>query len=1547
MKNRTLTFLMNGTIRSLTALTVVLSLLAMTGTQTALAASFTVTKTADTADGACNADCSLREAIIAANAAPGADTITLPAGTYTLTLTGQNEDASASGDLDIGDSLTISGAGAATTIIDGNNTDAVFDTFIAPAGTMINLSNLTIQHGNPTNAGFEGGGGIYVKNTVTMSLSNVSVLNNTANTSGGGIWNEGNLTISNSIVSGNQANGVGGGIRNAGTPAASLTITNSLISNNVAELGGGIHDSTDGGVNLTITGSTITGNQAIDRPGGVAGDFGDGGGIQVNTDGGVNITNSTISGNIAARHGGGIYFFDDPSQSPVATANLNNVTITNNTANSDSDGGGDGGGIFRSSGTFNIKNTIVAGNTDNGGTNNHPDVSGAFSNQGNNLIGKNDGSSGFPTGALVGTIASPVNPQLAALSNNGGPTQTHALLSTSPAIDAGNNATCESTDQRGVARPIGAACDVGSYEAADQTPPKITLATDPSDTLAGTGWYNIASSGTDGVKVNVSATDSSGVTNITCIDNSTTTVLNTSTSSGFFILNNGLHSISCTATDGAIPANTGAGSGSTAMPASYKVDQVAPTVAMSSAASEPTGISPVTVTAQFSETVTSFGAADITASNATVGNFVAVDGDTYTFELTPAADGLVTADIAASVATDAAGNGNLAATQFSRTYQSAPTVTMTSAAPDPTSTSPIPVTAQFSRSVTGFTGSDIVAGNATVNNFVAVDGDTYTFDLTPSGQGTVTADIAANVAQDSNGNGNLAATQFSRTFDNIAPTVAMSSAAPDPTNTSPIHVTAQFSENVTGFSIGDITAGNSTVGNFVPVDGDTYTFDLTPSGQGTITGDIAAGVASDAAGNNSTAAAQFSRTYDNIAPDTTINLFPSNPSNSSSNSFAFSGTDSGSGVASFECKLDGGAFSACISPLTYSGLSDGSHTFQVRAVDSAGNVDSTPASYAWLIDASGPDTTITSNPSNPSNSNLASFTITGNDGSGVGVASFECKLDGGSFAACTSPQSYSGLSDGSHTFQVRAVDNVGNVDPTPASFTWIVDTTAPDTTIDSTPSNPSNSSNASFSFSGTDSGTGVASFQCAIDGGGFSGCTSPKTYTGLSDGSHTFQVRAIDGIGNQDPTPASFTWTIDTTAPGVAINQASAQADPTTGSPIHFTVIFNEAVTGFTGSDVTLSGTAGATTSLVTQLAPNNGTAYDVAVSGMTTDGTVIATIPANAASDAAANGNTASTSTDNSVTFIANTAPTANNDSYSTNEDTALLVPAPGVLSNDTDPDSGDTLTAVLVSGPSHGTLTLNANGSFSYTPAANYNGPDSFTYKARDSHTAESNVATVSLTVNPVNDPPTVAVAAGGMCSASSAGGTMNLTLADVDNVAGSLALTGSSSDTKVVVNANIVFGGSGASRTVTITAVPQKSSKTATVTIQVSDGQNNTTVAIKVMVGTDNNETLNGSGGADLILGLNGKNTVNGNAGNDLICGGNGVDTLSGGDGDDTLDGVNGNDVLNGGNGNDILRGNLGDDRLTGSANADFFSGGMGIDSATDFNTAQGDTQDGTIP
>jgi hypothetical protein len=290
--------------------------------------------------------------------------------------------------------------------------------------------------------------------------------------------------------------------------------------------------------------------------------------------------------------------------------------------------------------------------------------------------------------------------------------------------------------------------------------------------------------------------------------------------------------------------------------------------------------------------------------------------------------------------------------------------------------------------------------------------------------------------------------------------------------------------------------------------------------------------ASDNAGNTLDSSKR-TVTIDNTAPETTITASPSDPDNDPDPSFSFTSSEAGS---SFECKLDAGAFAACTSPKSYTGLSAGSHTFEVKATDAAGNVDPSPASHTWTIDLTDPETTITGSPSDPDNDPDPSFSFTSSEAG----STFECKLDAGAFAACTSPKSYTGLSEGSHTFEVKATDAAGNVDPTPASYTWTIDLTDPDTTITASPSDPDNDADPSFSFTSSEAGS---SFECKLDAGAFAACTSPKSYTGLAAGSHTFEVKAIDAAGNTDPTPAAYTWTIDLTDPNTTITASPPDPD--------------------------------------------------------------------------------------------------------------------------------------------------------------------------------------------------------------------------------------------------------------------------------------------------------------------------------------------------------------------------------------------------------------------
>jgi hypothetical protein len=282
----------------------------------------------------------------------------------------------------------------------------------------------------------------------------------------------------------------------------------------------------------------------------------------------------------------------------------------------------------------------------------------------------------------------------------------------------------------------------------------------------------------------------------------------------------------------------------------------------------------------------------------------------------------------------------------------------------------------------------------------------------------------------------------------------------------------------------------------------------------------------DLAGNGDDTPAERLWTIDTIAPDTTLTDGPPSADNSVTASFAFRSAERN---VSFDCALDNAGYLPCTSGSSFGPVGDGPHAFSVRARDRAGNVDPSPAIYAWTVNTSTPDTQILSGPVAASQSTGASFTFFSPDAGGG--ATFTCSIDGSSFAACTSPRSYSNLDEGEHTFAVRVRDAVGNLDPSPATRTWRVDLTPPNTTIVDGPSGAVPVASASFAFSANEEST----FSCSVDGGDFAQCTSPASMTGLGQGAHTFAVRATDGSGRVDPSPATRTWTVDTVAPDVEI----------------------------------------------------------------------------------------------------------------------------------------------------------------------------------------------------------------------------------------------------------------------------------------------------------------------------------------------------------------------------------------------------------------------------
>jgi hypothetical protein len=431
----------------------------------ASAATFTVTNTNDSGAG------SIRQAIVDANLTASDDIIEINVtGTITLT-TGELtiDDAAAAG------KLTIKGPGAEPITISGNAVSRIFMNLYG-ADTLIRnvtISNGTISSGSPiAGGGIYSSGALTLVNSVVQDNVAVSTLINAGDYStvplGGGIYNNlGTLTLKNSAVRDNIASadwanvGYGGGIYNFG---GTLTVNDTTMSGNFGPFGGAI--ASFGGT-LAVNGSALVSNESSSGGGAAGGgiySFGDisavnnstisanfadegGGGMQNDGGGVMTVNNSTISGNVTAWLAGGIW--------NKATLIISNSTIADNQDFAIVNGG-----------TATLSNTLVV--SPYGQLYGESDVLGSFESLGYNLIGNASEGTGFgAAGDQVGTSGSPIDPILGPLQDNGGPTETHALLELSPAIDAGNNSLVPAgvtTDQRGFFRVANGTVDIGAFE---------------------------------------------------------------------------------------------------------------------------------------------------------------------------------------------------------------------------------------------------------------------------------------------------------------------------------------------------------------------------------------------------------------------------------------------------------------------------------------------------------------------------------------------------------------------------------------------------------------------------------------------------------------------------------------------------------------------------------------------------------------------------------------------------------------------------------------------------------------------------------------------------------------------------------------------------------------------------------------------------------------------------------------------------------------------------------------------------------------------------
>ena len=310
--------------------------------------------------------------------------------------------------------------------------------------------------------------------------------------------------------------------------------------------------------------------------------------------------------------------------------------------------------------------------------------------------------------------------------------------------------------------------------------------------------------------------------------------------------------------------------------------------------------------------------------------------------------------------------------------------------------------------------------------------------------------------------------------------------------------------------------------------------------------------ARDRAGNVSEPK-QMSWRSDRTAPVVVFNLTPAVITADVTPDFAFNAIDEGSGVKKYECNVDNGGYSDCQSNLTLSNLSDGSHSLSVRAVDNVGLV-SDPISHSWVQDSQAPTIQFTETPNSISSQANARFAF-GGINANQNIVSYQCQLDGGAYASCSSPKDLANLGEGSHSFSVVGTDGAGN-QSSPISYSWSIDLTAPTLSIIESPDSVTSSTSVRFGLSASDgAGSGIDRLECQLDGGGYVACGSLQDYANLSQGSHTFNARAYDNAGNVSAV-ASYSWLIDNSLPSVMIT--STPTDPTMATDATFEFVAND-----------------------------------------------------------------------------------------------------------------------------------------------------------------------------------------------------------------------------------------------------------------------------------------------------------------------------------------------------------------------------------------------------
>ncbi|WP_170114091.1 Ig-like domain-containing protein [Pontibacter mucosus] len=644
---------------------------------------------------------------------------------------------------------------------------------------------------------------------------------------------------------------------------------------------------------------------------------------------------------------------------------------------------------------------------------------------------------------------------------------------------------------------------------------------------------------------------------------------------------------------------------------------------------------PISLT--FSKEMTSLAAGSIAVTNGTVSNLVKADAKTYTALVTPVAEGRVEVSLPSDAVQDAAGNGNQASNSLALVYDITPPVaTLATTAPNPTNKG-FEVSISFSEKVSGLSLQSIAVTNSTLSALTSTDNQHFTVQVSPSADGVVRLSIPASLAQDGAGNGNLATTELVRRYDATRPHATVASTASSPVNAA---FTAQFTftEEVAGFDLADITVSNGVASDFEKVSATAYTALITPASNGEVTVAVAAGKATDEAGNDNLASNVLKVSFDTAKP--TLLLATAAPAavNAPFNvSFTFSKAVTGFHISDITVTNGSATEFAVVDSRTYTlrviPAADGVVTVSVpadAARDAASNGNLPSNTISLMYDAARPAAVLATTAPDPTNRAFqVSLTFT-EPVSGFSLQSMAVANATLSGVTTTDNQHFTfevtPLSDGLVSLSVPegvVTDAAGNRNTASETLTRTFNATRPTLALTTNATGPTNAAfEVTFTFSkevtgfelgDIDVNNGAAAAFTQVSAQVYTACITPDV-----GGEVILNVKenvAHDRAGNGNTEATALKVSIDKTQPTVVLASGAREK---LNAAFEVSAVFSETVTGFAATDVTVvNGT-------VTGFSAEGDKAYTLQITPQA-DGEVRVALAAGVAHDAAGNPSLAS----------------------------------------------------------------------------------------------------------------------------------------------------------------------------------------------------------------------------------------------------------------------------------------------------------------------------------